>query len=298
MKSTAAFVLACSLCWPGWAQDKPVVTWMAADQPPASIPVNGQPTNGVLDVLWKLIVQQWPEVRHQYVVVPTARALVGLAEGREACVLGVVITPERERFAYFTETHTGLPLQVITRSEVVSKLPRNAQGEVLPGTLFDSRELRGLLVRNRSYSPHLDALLNQRGKQSAVNYATQAEGGANIFKMIALKRADYTLDYDFTLAYQLKREADFFRGVRNSLVSVPVAGTTLFSTGIACPRTPWGRQAIVKIDSIVASLATSKEYQESGNRWLTPQTVQRYRKEWETFFRNRERPTDPHKYAP
>ncbi len=298
MKAVLTLLVACGLCWPGWAQDKPTVTWMVADQPPASMPINGRPTNGVLDVLWKLIVQRSPEVQHQYVVAPTARALTGLAEGREACVMGLVLTAERERIAYFSETHFGPPLQLITRSEVIRRLPRNAAGEVLPGTLFDRQDLHGLLVRNRSYSPHLDALLNQRGNNSAVAYVNNAEGGANVFKMIALKRADYTLDYDFTLAYQLQRESAFFQNKRQTLVAVPVAGSLSFASGIACPRTPWGRQAILKIDSIVAGLATNKEYQESGNRWLTPQTVQRYRKDWEAFFRNRERLTDPQRYAP
>lgn len=294
MRTLALLLIAWGLCGPGWSQAGPKVTWMVADQPPASMPVNGQPTDGVLDVLWKLIVQQWPEAEHQVVVMPTVRAMASLAEGRQACAMGVAITPDREKVAYFSQTHVGIPLQVITRSEVVARLPRNAAGEVLSQPLFDSPELRGILVRDRSYSPSLDAQLRRRSAKSTVSYSVTADGGANIFKMISLRRADYTLDFDFALAYQLKKHPDYFQ----PLVSVPIANSTPLASGIACPRTPWGRNAIIKIDSIVASLATNRDYQESANRWLTPQTVQRYRKEWEVFFHNRERPTDPQKYLP
>lgn len=277
-----------------WAQDKPVMTWLMQELPPVSMPVNGQPTIGTTDVLLKLIAQQWPQVHHHYVQTNTARALAMLAEGQEACFSGSVITPERERIAYITPTHFGIPLQLITRKAVLSRLPRNNAGEVLPANLFDSTQLRGLLVRNRSYSPVLDALINLRGPGATIDYAVMADGGANIFKMIALQRADYALEYDFALAYQLHREPDFYRD--KGLIAVPIAGASPFVSGIACPRTQWGREMILKIDAIVASLASSPAYQQAGDRWLTASTIAHYKQARAAFFQNRTHPTSPQKF--
>lgn len=264
------------------------MTWLIQDLPPVSMPVNGQPTAGTTDVLLKLIAREWPEANHQYVVSNTSRALAMLTEGQEACFSGAVITPERERFAYFAPTHFGIPLQLVTRSDLIAKLPKNEAGEVLPANLFDSASLRGLIVRNRSYSPVLDALLNLRSDKSAIGYAVLADGGANVFKMIALGRADYTLEYDFALAYQQEKNADFFAS--RKLQAVPIAGTHPFVSGIACPRTEWGRQAILRIDAIVAKLAAMPEYRTAADRWLTPSTIKRYRTARQNFFQQRTLP--------
>lgn len=270
------------------------MTWLIQDLPPVSMPVNGQPTVGTTDVLLKLIAREWPQVNHQYVVSNTSRALAMLAEGQEACFSGAVITPERERVAYFAPTHFGIPLQLVTRSDIISRLPKNDAGEVLPANLFDSATLKGLIVRNRSYSPVLDALLNLRPGKSAISYAVIADGGANIFKMIALGRADYTLEYDFALAYQQEKNAEFFAD--RKLQAVPIAGTNTFISGIACPRTAWGRDAIIRIDAIVAKLASGPEYPKAADRWLTATTIQRYRAARSAFFLSRSSPTPLRKF--
>jgi uncharacterized protein (TIGR02285 family) len=288
----SVWLAGCGLCLA--APDKPVMTWLIQDFPPLAMPVNGQPTVGVTDVLLRLIAQQWPQVEHRYVVSNTPRGMASLANGEQACFNGAVLTPERERFAYFTVTNFVIPLQLITRPEVVTQLPRNTAGEVLLDQLFDKADLRGLLVRQRSYLPQVDALLANRVSAPGIDYAVLADGGGNIFKMVALSRADYTLDYDFALTYQQHKAPGFFKD--RHLLAVPVAGMAPFLSGIACPRTPWGRDAIMKIDALVAGLAGNKAYMEAANRWLTPESIKRYKEPRAEFFRKRLAPTDPAKF--
>jgi uncharacterized protein (TIGR02285 family) len=258
------------------------------------MPVSGQPSIGSSDILLKLIAQQWTEVAHQYVVVNTSRALAMLTEGQEACFSPSIITPEREQIFYVAPTHFVIPLQLIVRSDVLPRLPKNKAGEVVIAKLFDSATLRGLIVKDRSYSPSIDEQMNLRSGKVPIEYAVLADGGANIFKMIGLNRADYTFDYDFALAYQQQRDPAFFQ--QHSLQSVPIAGANSFVSGIACPRTKWGRETILKIDAIVAKLAASKAYQQASARWLTDGTIKRYKAQRAAFYLNRTKPTPSKKF--
>lgn len=289
-----ALCVVSALCGCAWAQDKPEMTWVMQDFPPLSMPVNGQPTEGVADTLLKLIAREWPEVTHRYVVANFSRVMPMLEGGKEECATNVLFNKERERIAYLSETHIGPPLQLVVREAVAAKLPMNSAGEVLPAKLFDMPDLRGLITRNRSYSSSLDLLLKQRRADSGIQYANAADGGANILKMLAINRADYTLEYDFALAYQLSNDPGFFK--EGPLRVLPIAGATPVISAIACPRTPWGREAIRKIDTLVASLVKTDEYLKSTERWVTPETIARFRATRDAFIRQRAATSNAAKY--
>jgi uncharacterized protein (TIGR02285 family) len=294
LRAALAHIVLCALCTCTWAQGKPVMTWVMQDFPPVSMPVNGQPTVGVVDTLLKQIAREWPEVEHRYVVTNFARVMPMLEGGKEACATNVMPNPEREFVAYFSETHIGLPLQLIVRDDAAAKLPMNGAGEVLPDKLFGMPGLRGLITRNRSYSASLDLLLKQRAGDSGMRYVNAADGGANILKMMVLNRADYTLEYDFALAYQLRNDPSSFKGGR--LRVLPIAGARPVIAAIACPRTPWGREAIRKIDALVARLVKTDEYLKSTERWVTPQTTTRFRAARDAFIRQRATTSNAAKY--
>lgn len=276
------------------APEKPVMTWLMQDFPPLAKPVNGKPTDGVTDVLLRMIVQQWPQVEHRYVVSNVPRAIALLASGAPSCLNGLLLTPEHERIAYFSPTNFVIPLQLITRPDVLPRLPRNAAGEVLLDPLFRKAALRGVMEHRRSYMPMVDALLKDESSHAGVEFVAPASGGGNLFKMVALSRADYTVDYDFALTYRQHTEPGFFKD--RHLLAVPIAGTAPQVSGIACPRTPWGREAIVKIDALVARLAGNKAYVEAAIPWLTPESRKHYKEQRAEFFRKRLQPTDPVKF--
>lgn len=275
--------------------DKPVMTWMATQQAPSSMPVDGKFTVGITDAITNAVMLEWPEVDHRVVVVTSARGVQNLADGQPACFHNAVFTPERERIAYYSLTLLAPPLQLITRTDSVGKLPRNAAGEVLPSTLFDRGDLRGLITPGRSYSALLDALLRSRPKNSGVNPVFLADGGANVFKMLAMDRGEYTIDYAATLAYQ--QSLDSSLAGTKGLIALPIAGGAPIFVGIACPRTAWGRETILKIDGILSRLATRPEYLSALMRWQTPEVLARYKKDFAAFAQQRTRLTDPEKYV-
>ncbi|HEY1089633.1 MAG TPA: TIGR02285 family protein [Burkholderiaceae bacterium] len=297
VRSMAAGLLLCAACQVSLAASKPEMTWLMLNLPPGSMPVDGQPSDGISDIPIKLLMAALPDFAHRVVVTNTARAMMLLAEGSPACFATAAVTPDRERLAYFTLTYLIPPLHLIARADAVHKLPLNSRGEVRLADLIDRTDLRGIVIPQRSYSPTVDALLAKRRAQSNVRDVLADNSGANILKMLALNRGDYTIEYDFVLSYQLQRNRELSEG-EESLKSLPIADSKPFNVGIACPHTEWGRTVITKLDALLAQLSTRPEYRNAVNRWLTPAAIKRHQKAQAEFFARRARPTDPSKYQP
>ena len=278
------------------AADKPVVTWMMGASPPASMPVDGKLTDGFYDVAVKLVAQEWPEVEHRVVVVNGGRALSSLSSNMQACFASAVRTPERDRVGYFTASYLLPPLKVVAKPDKLTGMRKNAAGEVLPANLFDRDDLRGIIIPNRSYSPVVDALLALRPASSGLRTVITTDGGANLLKMLALDRADYSLAYDHTLVYNLKQNPDAFR--HTQLVAAPLAGTETVLTGVYCPRSDWGREAVMRIDAILAKVSQTPQYRNALHRWLSPDAVARHKLAEAAFYAQRAKVTDPARFAP
>ena len=275
------------------AQGRPVIEWTVMDLPPSSIPVNGQLTDGLVDVILKMVFAEMPEYEHRITVTPIARTWVSLADGAPTCFTTALITPERERIAYTTLVQLTPPPQLVVSADAAARIPRNGKGEVPPSTLFSHGDLRGVVTPLRSYGATLDALLAQRPAQSGIREVAASGSGSNILEMLSKGRADYTVEFDYVLRYQQSRFPD---SVSGKLLALPIAGMQPIPTGIACPRTEWGRKMIVRIDAILARISQRPEYQRAKDRWLSADTIKRYQKAEAEFFRSRAYPSDAAKY--
>ena len=107
-----------------------------------------------------------------------------------------------------------------------------------------------------------------------------------------LDRVDYTIDYDFTFGYEWSRHAELA-----ALQAVPIAGNTaLVTTGVACPRTEWGRTVITKVDRIVGTREGADALLQAQNAWHTAEAKQRYAMQFEEFARQRAKPAAAGEY--
>jgi uncharacterized protein (TIGR02285 family) len=295
-RNLIAVVLAAMASTAAMAEDRQTLQWMALDLPPASMPVGGKPTEGIVDAALTMIFAEMPEVAHRIVLTPSVRAWNNLAEGERMCFVTAILTAERERIAYVIRTHLIPPLQLMVREDMVDKFPRNPSGEVLPAALFDRTDLRGLITQKRSYSPELDALLRMRNPKADIRAVNVASSGANLLQMVRVGRADYTIEYDFTLAFLQSRLPELNNGAK--LIALPIAGTQPFEVGIACPRTEWGRAMIMRLDAIVARVSQLPQYQAGQIRWFSADTMKRDKKAQTEFYRERAKLTDPAKFEP
>jgi len=285
-RSAAAPLLLAACLLPAGAQAQEKMTWLMPDVPPASMPVNGQPTNGIADQVVRFIAERWPGAEHRYIYANAKRTWLMLEKGEPVCVAAALRTPERERFAHFTITNLVPPIQLIAQEETIARLPLNALGEVdLPRALA-SQALRGIVVERRSYGPAVDAMIAKRPPTARLETTSVGDYGRNVLKLVAHGRADYTIDYDYSLQYSRQSEPGM-----GKLRAVPIAGNNrMMVAGLACPRNAWGRAAARRIDAIIGTREGAEAMLKAQNTWHTEATQQRYARELQEFQRQRARP--------
>ncbi|MRV75430.1 TIGR02285 family protein [Duganella sp. FT92W] len=268
------------------------MVWVMPDFPPASIPDNGQPGNGVADRVVRYIVSKWPDAEHRFIYANAKRTWQMLEQGDKVCYAAALRTKEREQVAYFTNTNVIAPPSLIVRHAALAAVPRNAAGEVDFPALLASRKLRGLLVEKRSYGAMIDGLIARSPQQSKPATTSVGNYGQKIFQMIAADRVDYTIDYDFTFSYEWSRHSELA-----ALQTLPIAGNTaLVTTGVACPRTDWGRAVITRIDRIVGTKEGADTLLQAQNAWHTEAAKQRYAAQFAEFARQRAMPAPAGEY--
>lgn len=259
-----------------WAQaaasGAPPVVWLSSYFPPVNIPLEGQPGNGIADKITAYVVGQWPEARHQFVQANPTRTWHMLEQGQPMCDTAALRTPEREKRAYFRDVFYAPPPQLVIRPEALEQVRLNEQGQVDPTELMNNPDLRGLIVKRRAYGPAVDKVLQQVGGRLNVEQLTTPNYGIGTLKMVLLGRADYLIEYDFTLAYAITQQAELAR-----LKVLPLKGADSFVvTGFACPRTPWGLATIRKIDAILSTPAAATLIINTELAALTSATAARY----------------------
>lgn len=276
-----ALAAALLLALPLRAQEQ--MTWLMSDFPPVTIPVNGMPTKGIADQIVRYLASHWGHDDHRYVYANSKRTWHMLQRGSQACFAAALRTPERERTAYFSNTSLVPPPVLIVRADALAALPLTPAGEVDLARLLAKRSLHGALVENRSYGAQLDAQLAQRPADANLEQTAIGDYGRNVLLMVARQRADYTFDYDFALAYGQTVQPELAQ-----LRTVAVAGVTqAVVAGVACPRTPWGRKMIRKIDAILGTPAGADMLMRAQDSWLTEHGKQRYRSQMQEFQRQR-----------
>jgi len=261
------------------------ITWLSADPPPSM--GNTKPGTGLAGRLVGFMVQQWPEVKHEIVPANAKRSWQLLAQGEQVCHASSLRTPERERVAYFTNTQLGPPLQLVVRRDKLAALPRNAANEVDMGRLLADSRLRGAMVAGRSYGAFVDAMLTARSTTKTVVFYAAADYGSKILPMLAVGRADYTVEQDMALSVGRAANPRL-----DELQSLPIQGASEpIHAGVACPRTAWGLAAIREIDKRLGTPTGAEMLRESFGRWITPEVRLRYGAKVDVFYKERAKPS-------
>jgi len=267
---------------------EPVMSWALQDFAPVSMPVDGKPGEGSTDAILKAIVQKLPGIEHRYVVASAARIYALLDAGEPLCYVGGLRTPEREQRYWVSDLQLVPPLQLIAHRRVLKQLPRDSAGRVRLPELLARPGLRGILVRERSYGVVLDAQLAKRPAEATVEVLGGTNMGGNFFEMLRLDRADYTIDYDFMLLHRQRQDGRKYE----DLVPVPIQGNDAMNVvSTFCPRTAWGREAILRIDAVVAALARTAGLGLPESRWTTPEVERLYGPAMRAFNLTRRVPT-------
>jgi len=281
----AAAVLAAPLAsWADTPKAPERITWAVIDLPPVYI-LAEEPTvenlgEGVSDRILRMVIHAMPDYQHQIVRMNLPRALLEMRNGAPICMMNVQRNPERDAVAHSTPLLMAPSLTVVLRDDVLRAHPEWRDGVPLR-ELVREPSLHGIYLADRSFGPTLDTII-----QSPDNVGLKPNNGAtgvNMLKMIALGRADYSLDYPAMLAY-LSRGSDLSK----HLVSLPITESPAFVEGhVLCTRNAWGEAAVRRIDGVLRDLAATKDYREALYRWLPADALRRDRKALDRFFDQR-----------
>jgi len=249
----------------------------------------GLARKGMAEPMVDYLRKHWPEpAEHVTVLANAKRSWLMIDAGEPACHLVSLRTPEREARAFFYITHLVPPAQLVALPEVLARLPRNPQGEVELAQLLQSGRARGALIEARSYGAALDTQLAQRPAAAIAMYS-QVEFGTRLLQMVALGRADYTIEYDFALTVQ-REQLPLLR----KLVTAPIQGAgEMLLSGVACPRNEWGRAVIAKVERILASREALMLLKSNFDAWMTPQSRRFYAAKLDAFHAERLRAAEP-----
>lgn len=242
-------------------QAKDRLNWLYPHWPPMMITKGEFQGQGRVDALWEIWVRHLPQYEHTKEEMTWARFWTNIKKGEHTCNPVAYKTPERERFAYFSDSNVMvLANSIIMSKDNIQKLG-NPETYSLVRMLQDVR-FEGILLTNRSYSPKLDALLAQHEADSNIKRTALQEH--HLIQQIANQRIDYTLEYPFIAAFLDQT----YNVPKATLGSVTIAEVKPYNFAfLACPMTPWGKQIIEDFNRVLEKVIPTREYRQIMERW-------------------------------
>ncbi len=236
----------------GSESDKPsIIDWYLSDMPPAQIRSGKSAGQGYADRATWLVVAEIPGFRHRLKVGNPQRIRSDVESKPNACVVGMIRTPEREAVLLFSE-----PVGLVLANAVVmaeGRAGKFADAIQPDGSIQLEKALQSggkLLVRQaRSYGEHLDGLVDQAKKANQLlTLPASMQAGVATLSMLVAGRADmaflYPIEFEFAL-----REESFQQGFN----VYPVAGNVGYALyHAACAKSSHGEKVVAAVNAIVS----------------------------------------------
>ncbi|WP_413942751.1 TIGR02285 family protein [Bdellovibrio sp. HCB-162] len=262
---------------------KMTIPWAVADWSPYYILNGPQKGEGRMDRLKKVIAEHLPNYQFSDVYADMPRAVELWKLNKNICSGSALITPEREKWAYFTALGFQVPHEYVF---VTSKADLYSETSDHPSLkdLLEKKNLSAIFTENRSYGPAIDLMVKQKSKTNpGIHQLRTSEGYMSLLKMVHKGRYDYTIEYepvvrDFNETVYPEKPL-FYKPLKEVYPS-----TVLY---FACTKNEWGKKVITQVDQALQKAANSKEYQNAVESWLDVETVKRNRKALEDFYHRR-----------
>ncbi|HSC84258.1 MAG TPA: hypothetical protein VLC30_11630 [Pseudomonas sp.] len=258
------------------------IVWYMSPWPGLINARDGQPDSGIIVELLQLITQRLPEYQHRYSQANLTRGIEQLKHDSLSCLLPTFPTTERDEHGYYVGLFATMPHQLVVRTADVPRIGAG-QAEVSLQRLLHERSLRGGLVRDRSYGPSLDPLLQAADVQAQLQRIQTSSAGSNLYGMLEHGRIDYLLDYAEVVQY-VQRQQDFARDLR--LLPLAEAGMPYVS-GIYCSRTEAGAELVRRIDNIARRPEVIGHFIAAQKAYLPAATLQHYQAWIDRFYAQR-----------
>lgn len=257
----------------------PAVAAAAADQiiwgkhhvPPYMIREGEWAHQGIFDLTLDVIKENLPQYQHVELAAPFPRVISEIKKGSHWCYIGMLKTPEREAYGYFSlPTSIFLPLRIIVRRDRMAqfKSPQSLQ------VLLQSRQFTTSVMRDRSYSPMVDKLLAAYPPRE--NYSEQVEA----ISMLLAGRIDYMIELPllaFDQARLMKHSGELVA------ISTLEADEVVYNR-VMCSKNDWGRNVIEQINKVLIANRSKPYYRSIVEKWHDPESVAEIRRIYDTVF--------------
>ncbi|MGB1239211.1 MAG: TIGR02285 family protein [Pseudomonadales bacterium] len=230
------------------------IIWQSIHFPPLTILRGEDKGQGQLDRFFPYLQQQLSQYQHQNVEMNWARTFKAIGKGDHICSTMVFKSAEREAIAKFTvPVAVALPIRVIMSKENLARLGATTSYSLVE--LMADKRFAGSLVNDRSYTPAIDKLLAEH--EAVSNLSRKSIVSKSLLTMLKLGRVDYMLEYPATVSYLMKEDSQF----KEAFSSVAIEEIPAFTlTYLACPNSPWGKQVVADINTVIINKHSADEY--------------------------------------
>ncbi len=251
------------------------ITWSVYDAAPFMMTEGPDRDMGIFDQVRRLLSTRLTDYAHTTLTVPFPRILTSVRNGEPWCFVGGVKTPEREAFAVFSR-----PVAMFHPPRVIVHASKRARFDGLAPLslrtlLTEHRDLRTSMLRNRAMAPAVDALFRQYPPGQTHSEFAEA------LRMLLNDRLDYLIEYSSIAQYYNARQF----GDPNAFVSLPFAESRepVFAR-VMCAGTPWGREVVARIDTVLAAERPGSAYRRIVEAWAAPEDLPRICAVYDTFL--------------
>lgn len=267
---------------------QPELRWVIAPYAPFHIeqgPLAGQ---GIMDLALPEMEQKLPGFRHENSLMTDSRAWQEIRDGQPVCYPAALKTPERERFAVFSDPVSIVPSMVLfMRAD--DKQKRFGERRTIALTeVLKQQDLRIGIISERSYG-ELDPVLRDARTAERVVAVSNNYGPLSLMRMLHAKRVDAVIEYPWIVRFV---EQELRPQNRTPLItSLGIDELQpFFLSYVACADTELGHQVIRQVNPLIRALLPLPEHRRKLGDWLDPDTLVRYNEAYDRMLLHRDAP--------
>jgi uncharacterized protein (TIGR02285 family) len=278
-RALIGLLLLCSSIAQAALPQGPEVTWNMSPWPGLINMQDSRPSDGIIVEVLQQIIQRLPHYQHHYRMNNLTRGLEQLKREPLSCFLPTFPTAERDQHGYYVGLFVAMPHQLVVRTADLPRFAASA-GEVSLRQLLRDSQLRGGLVRDRSYGPILDPLLQAPEALPQLQRIQTSSAGSNLYGMLEHERIDYLLDYAEVVQYVQRTQ-----GAAQGLSLLPLAeASSPYLSGIYCSRNAEGAELVRQIDRIARQPEVIALFIQAQKAYMPAATLAHYQAWLDRFF--------------
>ncbi len=246
------------------------ITWMVFEWPPWQYYDKEAKVHKGYAIEWqRMLEEKLVKYQHKTTTYPDSRMIKKLKDGDKVCAFATHKSPERDEFVHYSfPVAATLNLVVFMRESTFEKIGR-------PSELSMEEILKEPV--GTALNPAADPVTSKYIGRKNLIHIKSANPNESMFRMLAVKRLTYVLDY-------LVEGRELYKtlNMEEPIKSVILTETKDLWIGYAvCPKNSWGESVINDINTHLSQLVRSEKYRSVYERYLDKSMLPYFRKAYQ-----------------